>query len=422
MDEPITEDQVQGLKHFKRLSPLLARLRTAGCKRDRAGNRRLFFDDYCKLVLLYLFNPLIDSLRALQEAAALSKVAKVLGVKRFSVGSFSESVRAFEPAQLKPVIAELGAELRPLGKDPRLSELKHVLTLVDGTVLTALTRLAAAASGNSNGDNIPDTRYTTARDGRAVHGWRLHTQFDLETFCPSRIERTGARNGGATRENHVLRRTLEAGRCYVGDGGYADRTLFDAIVAAGSSYVIRVQENSAFTVTEERLLSQAALDANVVRDAVVTLTGEGGTDHLVRLVAVQVEPRPRRTRTGMRQTEMLLIATNWLDLPAELIALIYLYRYTVELFFRIFKHLLGMRHLLSQRGEGIDTQVYCAVIACMLINLETGRRPDKAMVRMLGWYLIGLADEQDVQAYLDRPDNRGVKRRAKDELWKKLGY
>jgi hypothetical protein len=423
MAEPITEAQVQGLKHFKRLSPLLAGLRTVGCERDTAGNRTLFFDDYCKLVLLYLFNPLIDSISALQAAAALPKVAKTLGVKRFSAGSFSESVRVFEPDRLKPVINELAGELRPLGKDPRLSQLKHVLTMVDGTVLTALTRLAKAAVGNGNGKgNGGSTRYNTARDGRAVHGWRLHTQFDLETFCPHRIERTGARNGGDTRENHVLRRTLEAGRCYVGDGGYADRVLFDAIIAADSSYVIRIQENSVFTVTEERLLSQTALDASVVRDAVVTLTGEGGTDHPVRLVAVQVDPRPRRTRQGPKQTDLLLIATNLLDLPAELVALIYRYRYTVELFFRFLKHLLGLRHLLSQRGEGIDTQVCCAVIACMLINLQTGKRPDKATVRMLGWYLMGLADEQDVQAYLDRPDNRGIKRRAKDELWKKLGY
>jgi hypothetical protein len=428
MAEPITEAQVQGLKHFKRLSPLLAGLRPVGCERDRAGNRTLFFDDYCKLVLLYLFNPLIDSIQALQAAAALPKVAKTLGVKRFSAGSFSESVRVFEPDRLKAVIGELAGELRPLGKDPRLSDLKHVLTMVDGTVLTALTRLAAAAVGRNG-----DTRYTTVRDGaagrRPVHGWRLHTQFDLQTFCPHRVERTGARNGGATRENRVLRRSLEPGRCYVGDGGFADRVLFDGIVAAGSSYVIRVQENSTFTVTEERLLSQAALDAGVVRDAVVTLVGADGHRHgragyagPVRMVELQVEPHPRRSRSGTRQSDRLLIASNLLDLPAELVALIYRYRYTVELFFRFLKHILGLRHLLSQRGEGVDTQVYCAVIACMLINLQTGKRPDKATVRMLGWYLIGLASEQDVRAFLDRPDNRGVKRRAKDELWKKLGY
>ena len=142
----------------------------------------------------------------------------------------------------------------------------------------------------------------------------------------------------------------------------------------------------------------------------------------MRLVAVQVEPHPRRTRKGTKQTDLLVIASSLLDLPAELVALIYRYRYTVALSFRSLKHLLGLRPLLGQRGEGIDTRVYCAVIARMPINLQTGRRPDKATVRMLGWYLLGLAGEDDVLAHLNRPDNRGIKLRAKDELWKKLGY
>ena len=110
----------------------------------------------------------------------------------------------------------------------------------------------------------------------------------------------------------------------------------------------------------------------------------------------------------------MLIATNLLDLPPELVALIYRYRYTVELFFRLFKHLLGMRHLLSQKKQRRGDPDLLAVIACLLIGLQTGRRPDKATVEMLGWYLLGLATEQDVVAHLNRPDNPGVKLRAKD--------
>src|SRR4051812_43373979 len=71
--------------------------------RDRAGNRALFFDDYCALVTLYLMNPLIGSMRALQHVAALPNVARKLGVRRFSLGSFSEAPAAFEPARLLAV-------------------------------------------------------------------------------------------------------------------------------------------------------------------------------------------------------------------------------------------------------------------------------------------------------------------------------
>ena len=54
-----SDSQVQGLNHFKRLLPLLARLHEVGCERDTAANRLLHFDDYVKLVLLYTWNPAI---------------------------------------------------------------------------------------------------------------------------------------------------------------------------------------------------------------------------------------------------------------------------------------------------------------------------------------------------------------------------
>lgn len=416
--EPLREKDILCLGHLQRVFGLLDALADVGTERDTAGSRELFFNDYCKLVLLHIWNPLIGSLRQLQEAVALKKVAEALGVKRFSLGSFSEAPRVFDPEKLKPVMAELAAELQPMHHDPRLDEVKHAITLVDGTVLTGLSRLARSAVGF-------DARYNTARDGRAVYGWRLHTQLELKTFSPHRIDRTGARNAGNNRENNVLRRSLEAGRCYVGDGGYADRSLFDDIVDAQSSYVIRAAENSVFAVVEERLLSQEALDAGVVLDAVVSLNGAGTspTRHTVRRVEVQVEPHERRTRRDPKKPcDLIVLYTSLIDLPAELVALIYLYRYTIELFFRVFKQLLGLRHLLSQRQEGIDIQVYCTAIVCLLICLITGKKPTQSNRSMIGWYLIGLASRQELIDHLNRPDNTGVKKRAKDELWKKLGY
>jgi len=180
-----------------------------------------------------------------------------------------------------------------------------------------------------------------------------------------------------------------------------------------------MREDSVFEkVLEERLLSQEALDAGVVRDAIVQLPD---ARYPVRIVLVQVEPHPRRVRGGTKQSELVLLATNLLDLATELIALIYLKRYTVELFFRTLKSLLGMRHLLSQREEGVDIQVCCTVIVCLLICLVTGKQPNKSNRNLIGWYLIGLASQQELMDQLNRPDNTGVKKRAKDELWKKLG-
>jgi len=69
----------------------------------------------------------------------------------------------------------------------------------------------------------------------------------------------------------------------------------------------------------------------------------------------------------------------------------------------------------------VDIQSHCAVIACLLIYLQTGKKPDKYLLFMVGMYLSGVASEEDLMRLINRPDNTGIKRRAKDELWKKLG-
>ncbi len=436
---------VHCLGHLRRVFPLLERLHDVGCGRDTAGNRELHFDEYVKLVLIYTWNPAIESLRDLQRSMGLSAVARAVGVKRFSLGSFSESVRVFDPELLKEVIAELARGLGPVpGSDPRLAGLGAAITLADGTVLAALPRLARAAAG-MDPDGVPAARYTTARDGRGMYGHRLHMELDLRTFAPGRMTLTGARNAGAHREGHVLRAGLVAGKCYVGDGGYADASLFDAVVAAGSNFVVRLREDAVLDVVEERPVPPPPRpvgdDADrlpvppvhagtVVRDAVVRLgkppkAGEPDLRPLRRVVAVHVEPRPRRTRAGgggTRTSDTILPCTDLPDLPADLASTIYRQRYTVELFFRFLKRLLGLRHLISQRREGIEVQVYCAVIVTLLIHLMTGRQPDRGTAQMVGWYLIGLATEQELTGYLSKPDNKGVKNRAKDQMRKKLGY
>jgi len=70
----LRDSDVVGLKYFDRLMPLLERLHDVGAGRDRAGNRQLFFDHYCAYILLFLFNPIVDSLRGIQQASELKKV------------------------------------------------------------------------------------------------------------------------------------------------------------------------------------------------------------------------------------------------------------------------------------------------------------------------------------------------------------
>ena len=104
---------------------------------------------------------------------------------------------------------------------------------------------------------------------------------------------------------------------------------------------------------------------------------------------------------------VLRIATNLLDVPAEIISLLYAERWAIEIFFRFFKHLLGCRHLLSHKQNGIALnsetgQTYCAIIACLLISLWTGRKPTKRTYEMICLYFLGVASEEELLAHLTK--------------------
>jgi IS4 transposase len=90
-----------------------------------------------------------------------------------------------------------------------------------------------------------------------------------------------------------------------------------------------------------------------------------------------------------------------MDLPAETIALIYRYRWQIELFFRWFKCVLGCRHLMAHSVNGLTIQVYCALIASLLITLWTGRKPTKRTFEMLCFYFMGWATDREVATHIE---------------------
>ena len=383
----IKDDQLQGFKYFKAIGGMLESLHDAGCGRDSAGNRQLHMDQYMSLLLLYMFNPICTSLRAVQQASELKKVQRKLGGPRASLGSLSEAATVFNSSLMREIIEHLAGKLKPISSHSKLDDLSGILTAVDGTLIPALSKMTWAL---------------WKTDRQAV---KLHTQFDLQKHVPIKITITEG-NGG---EIEALEHELEAGRIYVKDRGYASLGLFQKIINAQSSFVCRLRDNAAYDLLEEFDLANDAKDAGILFDRKVRLGSNAKTKEqlavAVRLIAVKCTPHVKRAKTGRggpEQGETLLIATDRFDLDADVIALIFKHRWAIEIFFRFFKHVLGCRHLLSYSENGIELQTYAAIIACMLIALWTGRKPTLRTYEMLCWYFTGMADEEELLAHIAR--------------------
>jgi hypothetical protein len=91
-----------------------------------------------------------------------------------------------------------------------------------------------------------------------------------------------------------------------------------------------------------------------------------------------------------------VLATTLFDLPAEQIVALYAERWTIELFFRFLKHTLGCQKLLSTKTHGVQIQLYCAVLASLLLALACGRSITKRQYEMVCLRLTGWADDEDL--------------------------
>lgn len=385
----IQERDLHGFKHFKLLLPVLSSLHEHGCARDRAGNRTLHYDQYLALILLYFFNPIVSSLRGLQQASELKKVQRLLDCPRAALGSLSEASRVFDADLLRGVIGELVDRLTPLHGTTEFRDLKGIITLVDGSLLHALPQMTEAMWHDDQ-----------------HRAFKMHTHFELLKGVPVHMDLTDAN----ANERDVLEANLQPDRIYVTDRGYAKFALFRAIIDMGSSFVCRVRDNSVYEVVASNELSAKARAAGLHQDQVVRFTGTqaiaAGMDRPLRLIRVHCQPHRKPTghtaRGGPEQGETLLIASDMLDIPAEIIALLYKHRWAVETFFRFFKHVLGCRHLISHSTNGIEIQTYAGIIACLLIALWTRKKPTLRTYEMICFYFTGMADLEELIAHIEK--------------------
>ena len=106
-DDQAVEGPIQGARLLRQVIDQFQSLKSVGTERDTADNRKLLYNHYAGLVLLSLFNPAMQCVQGLADASKLKKIQKLLGNQRVSVGSFSESVRVFDPQHLRTIFEQL---------------------------------------------------------------------------------------------------------------------------------------------------------------------------------------------------------------------------------------------------------------------------------------------------------------------------
>jgi hypothetical protein len=334
-----------------------------------ADPRRTFsYASYLSLFLFGLFNPAVKSMRQLCAITELERVRKTTGSPKVSLGSFSAAQAVIDPDVLKQVFEKM-IEQAPLSPkaDPQLQHLE--LIAQDGSLWSALPRMSWAD-------------YGVGPKGQAK-GVRLHLRFNLLKDCPCDALLTEGKGS----ETEALRTMLLPGQTTVGDRLYGKSyQLFAEVATAGAFFVFRLHDCAAVHVQEALSLSPAEQKAGIIRHAWVHL-GATERSRSMRLRLVELQ----------RDRQHLLLVTNHSveTLSAELVSAVYRRRWSIELFFRWIKCILGTRHFFAESSEGVAIQMYLALIASVLLQLFTGQRPNKRVMEFIQYYLSGWATAEE---------------------------
>ncbi len=408
--------QVIGGKYVRLLEKYMQQLR---CE-DGHGNRQLYLDDVFVAYLLAFFNPSIRSLRTIEDFSQTRQAQKHLSIGKICKSTLSDFNKLADPQRLEPILRTLREQLSRNQHGRRLPEndlqalLEHTVA-VDGTFLPAVSEVTWAIA-NSN------------KHGAIRHRARLDARLNVSTWIPEAIV---VPDPGQSEADSAIAH-LQAGCIYLYDRGYMSFALLRAHyqetetsedTVAKSFFVVRYKQaggnSPELNAAVDCPLTETDRAAGVISDRVGYFTSDyacraGISKVPLREVIVSYEEQGK--------TKTLRLITNLRNVSAKTIALLYRYRWQVELFFRWFKSFGNFGHLISHERDGVLTHLYVTIIAVLLMHLHTGYRPSKYMFALVGQVAVGAATLDEIMPILRERERQcelarqsAARRRAKKE-------
>jgi hypothetical protein len=365
-------------------------------------NRLLFYDDVVVVYLLAFFNPMLRSLRCIEDASQVPGINCFLNVESVCRSTLSEANALFDPKHLEGLMAHLQKDLPNLKQmDRQLAQLLEHVRVFDGSYF----RVAA---------NVAWALHQSKPNGKPMGQVRLNCQYCMATGCPQGVTLSGDDGTGEGAAAEAMIKEDDQVECiYMFDSGVLKFSFLNAIVNKQCHFLCNLREHIGFDVERENSLSDADRQAGVLSDRVGRLT----SSHAPRGADAAPKVMLREIRVAytdrLGKSRQLRLFTDLLHLPAHLIAELYRYRWQIELFFRWLKVHANFRHLTSHSPNGIMLGFYIATIAMMLTCLHTQSSLSKYGYNLLAMVAAGLADLEDILPILQRRERERQRERQR---------
>ena len=232
---------------------------------------------------------------------------------------------------------------------------------------------------------------------RAKAAVKMHTLLDVKTSIPVFVHITPASVHDVRGLDELV---YEIGGYYIMDRGYIDFERLSTIDHHDAFFVIRAKNNLQFTRISS---NKADKSIGVICDQQITLKGFYSSQ--------LYEKNLRRVKFyDADQNRTFVFLSNNLELPAIEIAMLYKYRWKIELFFKWIKQHLKIKSFWGTSENAVKTQIYIAIITYTLVVIIKGKlKLKQSTYEILQIMSVSLLDKTYLPSLFNNPVYQDVK-------------
>ncbi|ABQ57018.1 TPA: IS4 family transposase [Legionella pneumophila] len=229
---------------------------------------------------------------------------------------------------------------------------------------------------------------------RRCEGLKLHVEYDLGLESPTRVALSFPNFNDSSMGKQW---PIETDIIYVFDKGYCDYDWWWSIHQKKAFFVSRLKVNAAISIEQKFETNE---NSPILEDGLFRFSNpkpRGGKKNLYTSLA-------RRISVQREDKDPLILVTNLLDEPAEMIAQLYKSRWEIELFFKWIKQRLKIKKILGKSENAVKIQLITAIIAYLLVFLfKNSHNQTTPLYLMLVWIKCNLEKPVLFNAfYLDK--------------------
>lgn len=231
-------------------------------------------------------------------------------------------------------------------------------------------------------------------NGKKKGGIKLHSVINVDETIPKMVWFSSA----ATHDHMLLDKLqLNSNTIYVFDKGYNDYKAFRSFSDNQTGFVTRIKDNAVYETKQINEIENSIHSGVESDESIEVIVKDKGGESKLKLRKVQFYDRSLK-----RRFEFL---TNLFDMRADMIAAIYKLRWQIELLFKQLKQNFPLKYFLGDNENAIKIQIYCALIANLLMTVIQKTLQRKwAFSNLVSFCKIHLFNYIHLLKFLENPD------------------